>query len=232
MAKYISFANRKGGVGKSTLLTLTATALGQFRKNRRKVLVIDADLQASIYEQRQIDREDIPEGGLVESLVIPFDVVRFSFAKTSDADVPVLRFTRLIQDADKKYDVVFIDAPGTMEGEVIPTILTVSDAVVIPVIGSILDINSTISFLSLVEDVNAQRDNDLQVVGVVNKKDRTSEYGELAGLEGVAGLHLLKSTISNRVQYRRLSTVERVVKKDKDHEFNDYMKEITKVLKL
>lgn len=221
MAKVISFANRKGGVGKSTLLALTATAVHE--RTQLKVLVIDADLQASIYNQRQADLQEAGEGDY-------FDIIPFSFAKVNEADVPVLRFSRLIMEADRKYDLIFIDAPGTMEGEVIPTILTISEAVIIPIIGSLLDINSTVSFLSLVEDVNQQRDHDLQVIGVVNKKDRTSEYGQLNGLEGVAGLHLMEASISNRVEYRRLSTVRQLVTPDKDHEFNAYLHELSNLI--
>lgn len=212
----ISFANRKGGVGKSTLLTWTAGALAQ----RWRVVVVDADLQASIYEQRRADLEDGQQGG--------FEVVRFAFEKQGAADVPVLRFTRLIGELAGQYDLVLVDAPGTMEGEVIPAVLVLSDAVIVPIIGSVLDINSTVSFLRLVEGVNQQRGGDLRVIGVVNKKDRTSEYGQLAGLEGVGGLHLMRSQISNRVEYRRLSTVRALT----GGEFSNYINELIKVLEL
>ena len=50
--KIIVFANQKGGVGKTTICTLFANYLAQKNKD---VLVIDADLQKSIFTQREMD---------------------------------------------------------------------------------------------------------------------------------------------------------------------------------
>jgi chromosome partitioning protein len=224
MTKIISFANRKGGCGKSTLLMLTATALR--RRTKYKILVIDADPQTSIMSQREADTLEEHDSRYV------FDLTAFNFSKQSEGDIPLLRFTKLIEKANNDFDLIFIDAPGTMEGEVIPVILTLSDYIVIPIVASILDINSTLSFLSLVDSVNKQREDDLQVLGIVNKKDRTYEYSQLSGLEGKSNLHLLKSSLSNRVEYRRISTIKELINKTKEHEFNDYINELSKKLKL
>jgi chromosome partitioning protein len=224
VAKYISFANRKGGVGKTTLLNLTATALSA-RTNKR-ILVIDADEQQSIYNQRKADLSNR------EHKIKSYEVLSFSFLKKSPSDVPVFRFTKLIQKLDDDFDLIFIDPAGTMEGEVTPLILTLSDAVVIPVVGSVLDIQSTLSFLNTIEAVNKEREEPLQVIGVINKKDRTSEYNQIEQLNGFGGLTLLKSALSNRVEYRRISTLSEVVSKDKAHQFNKYLKEISKALNI
>src|SRR5574344_490892 len=50
----VVFANQKGGVGKTTLCTLFANYLANKKEN---VLVVDADLQKSIYTQRQSDAQ-------------------------------------------------------------------------------------------------------------------------------------------------------------------------------
>ena len=224
MAKIISFTNRKGGCGKSTLLMLTATALK--RRTKQRILVIDADPQTSIMSQREADLLEGRDNSYM------FDLSAFNFSKQSEGDIPVLRFTKLIEKANKDFDLIFIDAPGTMEGEVIPVILALSDIIVIPVVASILDINSTLSFLSLVDSVNQQREDDIKVLGIVNKKDRTYEYSQLSGLEGKSNLHLLKSSLSNRVEYRRISTLKELINKTKQHEFNDYLKELSKEIDL
>ena len=60
MAKILSISNQKGGVGKSLLTTMTATALGSDPFNL-KVAVIDLDQQSTIYNLRQIDKQAYPQ---------------------------------------------------------------------------------------------------------------------------------------------------------------------------
>ncbi len=57
MSKIIVFGNQKGGVGKSTVVTLCANALSQTPFDY-KVCVIDNDYQQSIKDTRAFDKED------------------------------------------------------------------------------------------------------------------------------------------------------------------------------
>lgn len=53
----ITFANQKGGVGKTTLCTLFANYLVAKGKS---VIVVDCDGQQTIYEKRQADKKSTP----------------------------------------------------------------------------------------------------------------------------------------------------------------------------
>ncbi len=69
IAKIISYANQKGGVGKSTLTTLTCNALSQAPYNKN-ILVIDSDIQGGIMSSRKMDKM---EKG--EDFKFPYNVI-------------------------------------------------------------------------------------------------------------------------------------------------------------
>ena len=71
MAKIISVATSKGGQGKSTTCVLLATTLSGEPFNK-KVCIVDADPQKSIYNQRDFDLKNNPEA------VTKFDVFDYS----------------------------------------------------------------------------------------------------------------------------------------------------------
>jgi len=227
-AKIISFMNRKGGVGKSTLLLLTAASL--HHRTKKKVLVIDADLQTSILGLRREEME------MEQGQSSFFEIKGFSWAKKGPSDIPLLRFHKLIQEIEEKYDYVLVDTPGKMEGEEIPLIMTVSDFILVPIIASSFDIQSTIDFLEIIppiRDEKAKEGYELKVLGVINKKDRSLEHKHLEALEGMAGMELLHTHISNLVRYKRdKSTIYDLVDmNDIKDEYNKYYNELIDKIK-
>ena len=88
-AKIISFASQKGGVGKSTVLMLTASAL--YRRTNKKVLVIDCDPQRSVKDIYNQDEDGDS-----------FDVIAFNWKQPK----PEVNFDKTIALAEKKYDVI------------------------------------------------------------------------------------------------------------------------------
>lgn len=58
MSTIISFANQKGGVGKTTLCTTFANYLSE---KSESLLVLDCDNQQSIVERRRMDEKKYPE---------------------------------------------------------------------------------------------------------------------------------------------------------------------------
>ncbi len=212
MAKIISFATQKGGVGKSTLLMLTACAM--HNRTDKKVLVIDCDPQKSVKEI--YTQENNPNS---------FDVITFDWKQPK----PEVNFDKTIALAERKYDVIFLDIPGKIEGREVYFSILISDIVVVPIVASALDINATISFLASLPRIQELREKDgykLDIFGVINKKDQTIEHSRLKELAGLGGLELFYSPLSNLVRYRRhISTVFDIVDPKEDDEFNRYFEE-------
>tara|TARA_Y100001956_G_C4127948_1_gene191408 strand:- start:2623 stop:3264 length:642 start_codon:yes stop_codon:yes gene_type:complete len=203
-ATIISVATQKGGSGKSTLTVLIATAL-HFR-SKYKVLVIDADFQQTIVDNRTQDGES-------ENI---YTVIPFNY-QTHD-------FLKFITKVAPEYDVIIIDTPGRLQGKDLGVYITISDFVLVPVVASLYDISSTVKFLQSITPI--QKDIGFDVFGIINKKDRTLEHEVISSVEGHANMKFFKSSISNWARYKRLSTIEDIVSPSKqDDEFNVFYKE-------
>ena len=111
MAKIICVANRKGGVGKTTLATNLAVALN----NKGKSILIDADEQQSAAKWAQ-QRNDI------ECIAIHSDIL-----------------TNL-EEIDSKYDYILIDVAGR-DSTIFREALLVSNTVIVPTQPSLLDLD-------------------------------------------------------------------------------------------
>jgi len=213
MARIISFATQKGGSGKSTLLMLTAAAI----KNRtnNKVLVIDSDPQRSVkYVYGQEKDKD------------SYDVIGFNWKQNK----PEVNFQKTIQLAERKYDVILMDVPGRIDGKEMYFSILISDIVIIPIVASALDIQSTMEFLNALPELRAEKKRQgypLEVYGVINKKDQTIENAKLKELAGIGGLQMFYSPISYLARYKRyLSTSQDIADPaDKKDEFNQYFDE-------
>ncbi len=126
---FIGFANQKGGAGKTTLTHLTAKTLALARG--KKVRVIECDPQGSMTEVKRGVLEENP------GTSIPYDLI-FS---------PICDVGATAQDSHGKYDFVFIDMPGTLDKEGILAMLTNADILIVPIIPSQYDLDSSIEFL-------------------------------------------------------------------------------------
>jgi chromosome partitioning protein len=215
MSVIIPFMNQKGGVGKTTICTLTASALHS--RTSFRILVIDADNQHSIHKLREAEGDKT------------FDIIPFYWKKEGDWDIPLNRFRDLIEEKEEEYDIILIDSPGKLDGQEIPMILTVADFVIVPLVGSFDDIQSTIDYLKIVPPIAKIKEKKgfpLSVYGLVNMKDRTLEYEQLEELEGVHGLEIFTANISRKARYKRKSTIKDIITaKDPADEFNQYFNE-------
>ena len=138
--RIISVANRKGGVGKSTMTILLATSTAnQFGK---KILVLDLDSQETVKELYDIDVA-------VEKEPL-FDII--------STDSKRMEFE--LEKNFGKYDVIFIDSPRITEfsnsGNVANASIH-SDSVLIPALGTVPDVLSTINFYNIIKDLHEYR---------------------------------------------------------------------------
>ena len=115
MNHIITFANQKGGVGKSTLAILFANYLCWKKMN---VCIIDTDLQQTIAQMRKSDLD-------FYACEAPYSVQGFPVS-----DVDTMR--QLMENARKFDGCVLIDAPGNLSQDGLIPILSETDFIVCP----------------------------------------------------------------------------------------------------
>lgn len=166
-AKVISLFNQKGGVGKSDLTNIIANEiiLQEFITNNKvvKVLIIDADNQASIYNRRYNDncimenkKEDATslDRGLekhIESRLSiiqqQFEYVPYSIIKVTSKEDENKAVKYIKSDL---FDYIFIDMPGTLSQTNISKLYEEIEYLYIPTTFESNDVDSTISFINLI----------------------------------------------------------------------------------
>ena len=129
----ITFANQKGGVGKTTLCVTFANYL--VAKGVR-VVVIDCDFQHSIMKCRKADIKKYGEEQL------PYEV--WSYEPNNKVEM-----TSLVEKLhnDPELDVVLMDSPGSLHAEGLVPMFVNSDIIVVPFHYDLVTIPSTASFL-------------------------------------------------------------------------------------
>lgn len=152
MGKVISFANQKGGVGKSTLALMFANYLqrgnentGEDARDRESILLIDTDKnQVTCFDQRKLEEEDIEAAiELGEIPTPPFDIVS---VVTSEIPSTI----KLVKD---EYDFIIVDYPGNDEVEgFYESISETTDVLVIPTSVRSKDLSMYFKFLKRVSE--------------------------------------------------------------------------------
>ena len=184
--KIISFANHKGGVGKTTT---TATVGSLLAKAGCKVLVIDLDAQANLTSS--LMKPAIPQMTIYDAIVrgeeLPITAIdRNLFLVPSSellamADVELSSaisreniLSRLIKRAEQKmekkfdihFDYVLIDCPPSL-GILTLNALTASTDVIVPLVAEVLPFNGLKMINNFVNTVQQRLNEKVHITGIL-----------------------------------------------------------------
>jgi len=157
--RIVSVANSKGGVGKSIITIHMAMALAT-QKNK-KVLILDCDSQGSISELYEFEKSINDGEPLIEVEEITPRKVQ-TFIKRFGSD----------------YDVIFIDVPRMTDARkdsATIMLLYNCDGILIPIIGSEVDVLSSMDFVSIVEEAANEKEDmgeGLNYYGFINRRNQ------------------------------------------------------------
>jgi len=152
--KFVAISNQKGGVGKSVFTVLIA---GYFHYVKGKnVLVVDCDYpQFSIYSLRERDMQTVTKNETYKQMIVA------QFSRLNKKAYPVITAApaeardvadSYLETADTTFDVVFFDLPGTVNAKGIFKSIINMDYIFTPVIPDRMAMQSSISFVSTVQD--------------------------------------------------------------------------------
>ena len=205
MAKIILFGNQKGGVGKSTLTMMTATALSQSPFNLN-VCVLDADDQRSLWDMRQ---NDVGQNADVK----PSYDIRPATLNDIHRD---------IRELDKSFDVVFIDVAGKLDlniaadkQEIIPY-LSYVDLLFMPFVAGNFNVDASAKYLKTVLHVQLSRQlsaRPLHVFGLVNmfrERSRVNSYllDDIQNLRSVVEIQFMETHLRDYALFKEGDSVK------------------------
>ena len=205
MAKIILFGNQKGGVGKSTLTMLTATALSQPPFNL-DVCVLDADDQRSLCDLRQNDI------GQDSEQKPPYEIRP---AMLNDIH-------RDIRELDRRFHVVFIDVAGKLDlniaadkQEIIPY-LSYVDLLFMPFVAGNFNVDASAKYLKTVLHVQLSRQlsaRPLSVFGLVNMfRERSRVNGflleDIQNLRSVVDIQFMETHLRDYALFKESDTLK------------------------
>lgn len=157
MSTIVAFGNQKGGVGKSTVLTLVANALSQAPFNIR-LCVVDTDPQRSLVEARSFD--DVGDEA-------PYPIIGMSVETLQDK----------IHELDQQYELILLDTAGRLDQSIpieqqqITRALMFADYLFIPFRAGSFNLEASMEYLQManaLQKLRAKKKRPMQYIGFLN----------------------------------------------------------------
>lgn len=190
MGKIISFANQKGGVGKTTTCINLAAYVSAMGK---KVLVLDLDPQGNATSGLGIEKEkdlktiydlisgdtnieDVIKPTIVENLDIIPSTVDLAGAEIEMVQMPQREkiIKGILEPIKSNYDFIMIDCPPSL-GLITVNALTASDSVVIPIQCEFFALEGLTQLMNTIKLIKYHLNPSIDIEGVVmTMKDKRS----------------------------------------------------------
>ena len=216
-ATIISVANRKGGVGKTTLSILLATALAETKG--LKVCLLDTDSQKSAVTRRLIEQAQNPD-------LTPLYPIEHVFPKY---------LTMELRHRSEEYDVILIDVPRLTDSEKDAEVVTAivhCDTVIVPTTPAEMDVVATNDFLKIVQDVKEKRTElnmSFDYFLMINKWNNTRDCVDTEDYFTGKSIPIFKEHLNDLVVFRPPSTLSSVLNtKEGQKRFGDFFNEFLK----
>jgi len=180
--RVVTIANTKGGVGKSTIAGNLAWAFATQDDLRRRVLLVDADAQASVTKWFDLANE------------VPFERIQLTTARVLQHQLPRLR---------QQYELILVDCPP-MQSDVTAAAVTQADLGLVPVQPSPLDVLAYSELVPLLRQAQGFNPS-LKLRFVINQlTPRTILARDVEESLADADIPLLPTFLHDRQVYRRV----------------------------
>lgn len=196
----VTFANQKGGVGKTTLCVTFANYLLTKGVN---VVVIDCDFQHSILKCR---RSDIRKFG---EQAMPYDVVE---REATDRQEMIELIEKLHNDPS--IEVAVIDSPGSLKAGGLVPLFVNSDIIVVPFHYDLVTVPSTASFLMFLDRLRNAVGDDMKAKLFIIPNQNDGRVGKRSELviwentrEAFSNYGYVTPKLPKRADMQRFSTV-------------------------
>jgi len=181
MARVISVANQKGGVGKTTTAMNLVTALAM---GGQKTLLIDIDPQANATSGLGIDKHKAigtfhvmlnagrAEAALVADVIDGLDVLaaspslvnlEYTLATEQDREIKLIP---LVERFEEAYDFVIIDCPPSL-GLLTKNALRASESVIIPIQCEYYAMEGLTQILTTIKDTPSRNGQTVRIAGIL-----------------------------------------------------------------
>ena len=191
MAKIISIANQKGGVGKTTTAVNLSAALAVLEK---KVLLVDCDPQANATSGLGINPDELEKSvydcilgqAKVQDVIVETDTPNLDLLPTRidlvGAEVELINekgreqfLARTLEPLRENYDFIIIDCSPSL-GLITINALTASDSVIIPIQSEYFALEGLGKLLNTVRIVQTRLNPKLSIEGLLIRTFQTDGF--------------------------------------------------------